>query len=75
MEQYSQLWEYCIELKRMNPSSSMIMKCSMEDGADNPKFQRLYICLAAMKRIGKKVAYQPLAWMVVSSKVSTNSSF
>ena len=37
----------------------MIMKCSMEDGDDNPKFQRLHICLAALK-MGWKEGCRPI---------------
>ncbi|KAK0602137.1 hypothetical protein LWI29_030703 [Acer saccharum] len=47
---YSKLWEYCAEVRRMNPGSSVILKCSLEDGDANPKFMRLYICLHALKK-------------------------
>ncbi|KAK3182919.1 hypothetical protein Dsin_030205 [Dipteronia sinensis] len=49
-DQYSKLWEYCAKVKRMNPRSSVIMKCSSEDGDETPKFKRLYICLDALKK-------------------------
>ncbi|KAK0594585.1 hypothetical protein LWI29_037000 [Acer saccharum] len=49
-DQYSKLWEYCAEVRRMNPGSSVILKCSSEDGDANPKFMRLYICLHALKK-------------------------
>ncbi|KAK1553267.1 hypothetical protein Q3G72_031866 [Acer saccharum] len=49
-EQYSKLWEYCAELMRMNPTSIVMMKCSEEAGVQNPVFQRLYICLGALKK-------------------------
>ncbi|KAI9161605.1 hypothetical protein LWI28_018990 [Acer negundo] len=49
-DQYYKLWEYCAEVRRMNPRSSVIMKCSSEGGAANPKFMRLYICLHALKK-------------------------
>ncbi|KAK0605702.1 hypothetical protein LWI29_029774 [Acer saccharum] len=35
---------------RMNPSSTVIMKCSKEVGVHNLVFQRLYICLGALKK-------------------------
>ncbi|KAK1563271.1 hypothetical protein Q3G72_025243 [Acer saccharum] len=49
-EQYSKLWEYCAELMRMNPTSTVMMKCSEKAGVQNPVFQRLYICLGALKK-------------------------
>ena len=49
-DQYSKLWEYCAEVRRMNPGSSIILKCSSEAGDTNPKFMRLYICLHALKK-------------------------
>ncbi|KAK2645924.1 hypothetical protein Ddye_021119 [Dipteronia dyeriana] len=53
-EQYSKLWEYCAEIKMMNPDSSMIIKCSISSGYANPMFQRLYMCLSALKKGWKK---------------------
>ncbi|KAK3212642.1 hypothetical protein Dsin_017348 [Dipteronia sinensis] len=49
-EQYSKLWEYCAKIKRMNPDSSVIIKCSTSASGANPRFQRLYICLGALKK-------------------------
>ncbi|KAI9184814.1 hypothetical protein LWI28_001321 [Acer negundo] len=49
-DQYSKLWEYCTEVRRMNSRSSVIIKCSSEDGDVNPKFIRLYICLHDLKK-------------------------
>ncbi|KAK4846219.1 hypothetical protein QYF36_014456 [Acer negundo] len=40
-DQYSKLWEYCAEVRRMNPWSSVIMKCSLEDKAANSKFAQV----------------------------------
>ncbi|KAK3212296.1 hypothetical protein Dsin_017002 [Dipteronia sinensis] len=47
-EQYSKLWEYSAELRRMNPGSSVIKKCFEEAASENPRFERLYICMAAL---------------------------
>ena len=49
-EQYSKLWEYGAEIRRMNPNSSVIMKCSTIAGDAKPRFQRLYMCLGALKQ-------------------------
>ncbi|KAK1580816.1 hypothetical protein Q3G72_000375 [Acer saccharum] len=41
--------EYGAKLRRLNPGSSVIMKCSEGVAGENPRFQRLYICMAALK--------------------------
>jgi hypothetical protein len=58
-EQYSKLWEYGAEIRRMNPNSSVIMKCSTEAGGAKPRFQRLYMCLGALKQ-GWKEGCRPI---------------
>ncbi|KAK3229926.1 hypothetical protein Dsin_001807 [Dipteronia sinensis] len=58
-EQYSKLWEYYAKIKRMNPDSSVIIKCSTAAGGANPRFQRLYICVCALKK-GWKEGYRPI---------------
>ncbi|KAK0585464.1 hypothetical protein LWI29_028919 [Acer saccharum] len=58
-EQYSKLWEYSAELRMMNPRSLVIMKCSEEAIGENPRFERLYICMAVLKE-GWKEGYMPI---------------
>ncbi|KAL5553064.1 hypothetical protein UlMin_040465 [Ulmus minor] len=47
-EQYARIWDYCAELRRMNPGSTTQVKCSLD--GDIPVFQRIYICLAALRK-------------------------
>ena len=47
-EQYSMLWDYCDALKESNPGTTVKMQLSQE--AENPQFQRLYICFSACKK-------------------------
>ncbi|TXG69519.1 hypothetical protein EZV62_004454 [Acer yangbiense] len=58
-EQYSNLLEYAIEIKRINPESSVIMKCYMVTGGANPRFHKLYICLGVLKK-GWKEGCKPI---------------
>ncbi|KAK0588317.1 hypothetical protein LWI29_037845 [Acer saccharum] len=58
-EQYSKLWEYRVEIRRMNPNSSVIMKCSTTAGGAKPRFQRLYMCFGALKQ-GWKEGCRPI---------------
>ncbi|XP_050112735.1 uncharacterized protein LOC126591187 [Malus sylvestris] len=48
VEQYARLWDYCEELKRKNPGNTILVKTEMEGG--RPRFQRLYVCFAALKK-------------------------
>lgn len=51
LEQYGKLWDYCAEIRRSNPNTTIIMKTippPTEDG--QPTFERLYICLGALKQ-------------------------
>ncbi|KAL5551014.1 hypothetical protein UlMin_001190 [Ulmus minor] len=47
--QYARLWDYCAEVRRSNPGSTVQIKCKTVRGDDNPHFQRLYICLGGFK--------------------------
>ncbi|KAL5574783.1 hypothetical protein UlMin_016482 [Ulmus minor] len=47
--QYARLWDYCAEVRRSNPGSTVRMKCRTVQGDDNLHFQRLYICLGGLK--------------------------
>ncbi|KAK0601071.1 hypothetical protein LWI29_021049 [Acer saccharum] len=44
-DQYSKLMEYAAEVMRMNPDTTIILKCD-----DSGRFQRMYICLGALKQ-------------------------
>ncbi|CAL2236743.1 unnamed protein product [Prunus armeniaca] len=46
--QYEALWDCCHELKRRNLRTTIVIKSELE--GDRPRFERLYICLAACKK-------------------------
>lgn len=48
-QQYALLWDYCAELRRTNPDSSIFMKTE-EDMDGQLCFQRVYICFEACKK-------------------------
>ncbi|KAK0586338.1 hypothetical protein LWI29_005213 [Acer saccharum] len=58
-EQYSKLWEYGAEIRRMNPGSTVMIKCTEGHGDENPRFERLYMCLVALKK-GWKEGCRPI---------------
>ncbi|KAK1591219.1 hypothetical protein Q3G72_004098 [Acer saccharum] len=58
-EQYSKLWEYGAEIRRMKPGSTVMIKCTEGHGDGNPRFERLYMCLAALKK-GWKEGCRPI---------------
>ena len=48
--QYKALWNYCNEIRRTNPNTSVYMKLVENDVPDKPKrFQRIYICFSGCK--------------------------
>ena len=59
-QQYNQLWEYCDELRRSSPASTILMKVHTFNEGDLaaesdlvcgvPYFERLYICLEGCKK-------------------------
>lgn len=49
VEQYGRLLDYCEELRRLNPGSTVVMDASVDDQTGQPKFNRLYIFLAVVK--------------------------
>lgn len=49
LEQYGRLWDYCEELRRFNPSSTVVMDAPLDEESGQPMFNRLYIFLAAPK--------------------------
>ena len=59
-QQYNQLWEYCEELRRASPSSTILMKVHTFNEGDLavemalicgvPYFEKLYICLEGCKK-------------------------
>ncbi|XP_062170546.1 uncharacterized protein LOC133876254 [Alnus glutinosa] len=48
--QYAALWDYCETLRATNPGSCVVMKVDRTVPEANPRFQRLYCSLAAMKK-------------------------
>ncbi|XP_074374737.1 uncharacterized protein LOC141715155 [Apium graveolens] len=50
-EHYARLRDYGVEVLRINPGSSLFIKGETSEESENPTFQRLYICFAAL-RIG-----------------------
>ncbi|XP_015162187.1 uncharacterized protein [Solanum tuberosum] len=49
-DQYKMMWDYCIEIDRTNPGSTIHMKFTENEIPNKPyRFQRIYICFAACK--------------------------
>ncbi|KAH0664038.1 hypothetical protein KY284_028969 [Solanum tuberosum] len=47
-DQYKMMWDYCIEIDRTNPGSTIHMKFTENEIPNKPyRFQRIYICFAA----------------------------
>ncbi|XP_073157866.1 uncharacterized protein [Henckelia pumila] len=56
-EQFSKIRNYCAELKRVDPSATVILKLTEDN--DCTRFQRMYVCFSACKE-GFKKACRPL---------------
>ncbi|KAK2657929.1 hypothetical protein Ddye_010981 [Dipteronia dyeriana] len=58
-EHYSRVWDYGAKILRTNLGSTVSLKCYTREGEVNPTFQRLYICLDALKK-GWKEGCMPI---------------
>ncbi|XP_071912395.1 uncharacterized protein [Coffea arabica] len=61
--QYNKLWNYCREVKRANLVSNVFMTVT-EDGEEQDRFERLYMCLLACKK-GFLAGYRPISGLDV----------
>nr|XP_033510909.1 uncharacterized protein LOC117275717 [Nicotiana tomentosiformis] len=50
IEQYAKLEDYCAELKRKNPGSTVLLETTPHEEDDRPVFERIYICLEPCRR-------------------------
>ncbi|KAK8941312.1 hypothetical protein KSP39_PZI010017 [Platanthera zijinensis] len=50
MEQYAKLWDYCEEIYRTNPDTTIKIKCRHDVASQTCIFKRLYICWGALKK-------------------------
>lgn len=48
-EQYKDVWDYCNEIKRGMPDSSVFIKIDPEANGED-RFLRMYVCLAPLKK-------------------------
>ncbi|XP_028125572.1 uncharacterized protein LOC114322469 [Camellia sinensis] len=66
MEQYAKLWDYCEEIKRTNPGTTIIVKEDDEESQNGeheideakPRFQRIFVCFGGCKQ-GFLAGYKP----------------
>lgn len=58
-EQYAKIWDYCANLKKSNPSSTIQLGVDRPELGLPPRFDRLYICFDATKK-GFLVGCTPL---------------
>lgn len=67
-EQYAKLEDYCAELKKKNPGSTILLKTTPKEEDGKLIFERIYICLEPCKR-GWKAGCRPLIGMGAFLKV------
>ncbi|PRQ57820.1 putative transposase, mutator type, MULE transposase domain-containing protein [Rosa chinensis] len=48
-EQYSRVKDYTTELKRVDPNTTVDIKCDFNNPGHQPVFKRMYVCLGALK--------------------------
>lgn len=48
-EQYARIRDYAAELKRVDPNTTIDIKCDFLDEEQLPVFKRMYVCLGALK--------------------------
>nr|XP_033515075.1 uncharacterized protein LOC117279634 [Nicotiana tomentosiformis] len=61
-EQYAKLEDYCAELKRKNPGSTVLLETTPHEEDGRPVFERIYICLEPCRR-GWMAGCRPLIGM------------
>nr|XP_011465772.1 PREDICTED: uncharacterized protein LOC105351885 [Fragaria vesca subsp. vesca] len=64
-EQYARLHDYGRELQRVDPTTTIDIKCEFPNGSSLPVFQRMYICLGALKKDNSSYV---LAWAMVEAE-------
>ncbi|XP_050383286.1 uncharacterized protein LOC126800043 [Argentina anserina] len=58
-EQYARVQDYAMELKRVDPHTTVDIKCDFNNTQQFPVFKRMYICLGALKQ-GFKDGCRPI---------------
>ncbi|KAM5554008.1 hypothetical protein ABKV19_025974, partial [Rosa sericea] len=58
-EQYARVQDYAQELKRVDPNTTVDIKCDFNNPDQQPVFKRMYICLKALK-MGFRAGCRPI---------------
>ncbi|XP_061991204.1 uncharacterized protein LOC133709465 isoform X2 [Rosa rugosa] len=58
-EQYARVQDYAQELKRVDPNTTVDIKCDFNNPDQQPVFKRMYICLGALK-MGFRAGCRPI---------------